>query len=233
MIISDPSADGSDGGIQGVSVGIVTDNEDPEGLGRVRLQYPWRDAADESHWARIATAMAGEDRGTYFLPEVGDEVLVAFEGGDIHHPYVLGALWNGQDKPPEDNADGNNDVRKVRSRSGHELAFDDASEGSVTLTTSGGHEVVLDDSSSGGIRLTTSGGHEVILDDSGGGSKITVRDGSGRNGVVLDSTAGTVDVEAGTKVSISAPMLEFAGDGNVNIEATGVLSLKGSLVKIN
>lgn len=233
MILSDPSGDGPDGGIRGVSVGIVTDNEDPEGLGRVKLQYPWRDAADESHWARIATAMAGEDRGTYFLPEVGDEVLVAFEDGDIHHPYVLGALWNGQDVPPEDNADGNNDRRMVRSRSGHELVFDDASEGTVTLTTSGGHELVLDDSSSGGIRLTTSGGHSVVLDDSGGGAKVSVQDSTGQNGVVLDSNSGAVDVTAGTKVSVSAPMLELVGDGSVNIEATGVLSLKGSIVKIN
>src|SRR3972149_536693 len=87
--------------ISGVVPGIVTNNQDPDGLGRVKIKFPWLSDDNETDWVRIATLMAGGQRGGFFLPEVGDEVLVAFEHGDINHPYVIGALWNGVDKPPE------------------------------------------------------------------------------------------------------------------------------------
>src|SRR2546426_9457473 len=81
--------------LYGVVAGIVTNNEDPDGLGRVKIRFPWLSEDNESWWARIAAPMAGKERGAYFLPEVDDEVLVAFEHGDVNFPYVLGALWNG------------------------------------------------------------------------------------------------------------------------------------------
>src|SRR5689334_1534804 len=84
--------------VRGVSVATVVQNQDPEGLGRVKVRFPWRENPDESHWARIAVPMAGGDRGAWFLPEVGDEVLVACDAERVEHPYVLGALWNGQAK---------------------------------------------------------------------------------------------------------------------------------------
>lgn len=205
--------DEGDEGMRGVAVGIVTDNKDSDGLGRVKLTYPWREADDESYWARVAAPMAGDDMGTYFLPEEGDEVLVAFEGGDIHHPFVLGALWNGEETPPEDNADGNNDVRKIRSRSGHEIVLDDSeAEGKVEITTSGGHHLVLDDSTTG--------------------SKIVIED-SGQNEIVLDSTTGAIEISSGTKLSFEAPVIEMKGSGNVTIEASGILNLKGSIINLN
>ena len=199
--------------MRGVAVGIVTDNKDPEGMGRVKLSYPWREADDESYWARITAPMAGKERGTYFLPEEGDEVLVAFEDGDIHHPYVLGALWNGEEKPPEDNADGNNDVRKIRSRSGHEIVFDDSEAESR-------------------VEITTSAGHRIVLDDSAAGSKIAIED-SDQNEIVLDSAEGAIKISSAAKLSLDAPMIEMKGSGNVEIEAAGILTLKGSLININ
>src|SRR5262249_35696979 len=116
------------GRVQGVAVGIVTNNQDPEGMCRVKVKFAWRERDDESYWARVATLMAGDSRGSLFLPEVDDEVLVAFDQGDIHHPYVIGSLWNGQDAAPEKNSNGKNDIRKIRSRSGHEFIFDDSSD---------------------------------------------------------------------------------------------------------
>jgi uncharacterized protein involved in type VI secretion and phage assembly len=209
--MSAPGGFGRTGPIPGVAVAIVTDNEDPEGMGRVRVTYPWRDADDESHWARIATPMAGGGMGAYFLPEVDDEVLVAFENGDIHYPYVVGSLWNGTDTPPADNADGKNDVRLIRSRSGHEIVLNDSdTEGRVEITTAGGHTIVLDDSS---------GSETVEIADAGG------------NAITLDKQG--LSITGASKVSVSAPMLEFKGDGNVSVEASGILTLKGSLVKIN
>lgn len=197
--------------IPGVVAGIVTDNRDPQGMGRVKLRFPWRTANDESDWARIAVPMAGPDRGTFFLPEVGDEVLVAFEDGDIHHPYVVGALWNGEDTPPADNADGNNDVRTIRSRRGHEVVLDDGEDG-------------------GRLELATAGGRTIVLDDSSGGEKITVDDG--KSTIELDGTSGTVSVSGGTKVAIEATTLELSGT-SISIDADGPLSLQGSIVNIN
>ncbi len=93
-IFQDVEAESRNSRINGVVIGIVTNNNDPQGMGRVRVRFPWRGDDDESYWARVATMMAGKDRGTFFLPEVDDEVLVAFDHGDINHPYVIGALWN-------------------------------------------------------------------------------------------------------------------------------------------
>jgi len=112
----------------GVTVGIVTNNKDPKKLGRVKVKFPWLSSEEESYWARVVTLMAGNDRGIYFLPEVDDEVLVAFEQGDMNFPYILGALWNGIDKPPITNEDGKNNQRVIKSRSGHMIVLDDTKE---------------------------------------------------------------------------------------------------------
>ena len=117
--------DKKEGRLYGVVFGIVTNNKDPEGLGRVKVKLPWMADELESNWARVVTPMAGAQRGIYFLPEVDDEVLVAFEHGSAEHPYVLGALWNGKDKPPESNSDGKNNTRTIRSRSGHVIRLTD------------------------------------------------------------------------------------------------------------
>lgn len=212
MSFSDAPSGDRNVGIAGVVAALVTDNEDPERMGRVKLTFPWREDEGESYWARMATPMAGNDRGTYFLPEIGDEVLVAFENGDIHYPYVLGALWNGEDVPPANNADGKNDVRTIRSRSGHEIVLNDSdSEGRIEITTNGGRSVVLDDSS----------------------GKETIRIADGQNEIEFDSSQGTVSVSGGTKLAATAPAIEIKGDGNVDIEAGGVLTLKGSIININ
>jgi uncharacterized protein involved in type VI secretion and phage assembly len=99
-----------DGRITGVVIGIVTNNKDPDGLGRVKLRFPWLSGSTESDWARVATPMAGNGRGLYFLPEVDDEVLVLFERGDVRFPFVIGALWNGKDQAPAGNSDGKTDT---------------------------------------------------------------------------------------------------------------------------
>src|SRR5262245_14245690 len=114
---------------KGVATALVTQNRDDDGLCRVKVRYPWHDTPRETYWARLAVPMAGADRGTVMIPEVGDEVLVAFERGDIRFPYVIGSLWNGKDKPPLANTDRKNDKRIVRSRKKHYLLFDDGERG--------------------------------------------------------------------------------------------------------
>ncbi|KQC04765.1 MAG: hypothetical protein APR53_02850 [Methanoculleus sp. SDB] len=123
--------------IYGVVIGIVTNNKDERLLGRIQIRFPWRsEEQKKAYWARIGSLMAGKGRGTVFYPEVGDEVLVAFEHGDINHPYILGTLWNGRDPPPEKNENGQNNIRVIHSRSGHEIILDD---------TTGNEKIVLVD----------------------------------------------------------------------------------------
>jgi uncharacterized protein involved in type VI secretion and phage assembly len=153
--------------IYGVVVGVVTNNKDPENLGRVKVKFPWLQASDESYWARIATHMAGSDRGSFFLPEAGDHLLVAFEHGDINYPFVLGALWTSGQRPPFDNADGKNNIRAIKSRSGHLLIFDDNDEENkekIIIKTNKGYEIILNDGA-GEILIKTRGGHQAVLDD--------------------------------------------------------------------
>lgn len=111
----------------GVTIGIVTNNKDEDGLGRIKVKFPLLSDTDESYWARVLSPMAGKERGLYCLPEIEDEVLVAFENGMIDRPYILGGLWNGVDKPPESNKEGVN-RRLIKSRSGHTIILDDTKD---------------------------------------------------------------------------------------------------------
>ena len=156
-LIDKPAA--SHGRIDGVVIGLVTNNQDPEGMARVRLKFPWLNDADESAWARIVSFMAGPDRGAVFLPEVGDEVLVAFEHGDPRFPYVLGALWNGKDAPPEANASGSNDVRVIVSRSGHVIRLNDkAGAESIEIVDKTGNNKIVIDSAKNALTLSAPSG---------------------------------------------------------------------------
>ncbi len=130
----------------GVVVAIVTNNKDPDGLNRVKVRFPWLTDDDESHWARVATPMAGNGRGFYCLPEVDDEVLVAFDRGSVEYPYVIGSLWNGKDAPPESNSDGKNNMRTLKSRSGSLIRLNDTdgSEKVEIIGANGGASIVFD-----------------------------------------------------------------------------------------
>lgn len=122
----DDVSPGAAGRLYGVEVAIVTNNRDEQKLGRVKVMFPRLPNEPESDWIRIAVPIAGPDRGFYWIPEVQDEVLVAFERGDPSRPYVIGCLWNGRDKPPADAPDpDNNAIRQITSRTGHRITLDD------------------------------------------------------------------------------------------------------------
>lgn len=212
----------------GVVVGIVRDIKDPDGLGRVKVDFPWlAEEADEvavssdedrahSYWARIATLMAGKERGTFFIPEVGDEVLVAFEHGDPDRPFVIGMLWNVEDTPPESmDGEGKNHIRSIRSRSGHTITMNDNTDdrkAGLTVQSQGGHEIVLDDADGRGkIELKTGSGHIITMDDAGG--TVTLSDKSG-NKLVLDANANSLTVQTGGNQDQSV-------GGNLTINVTG------------
>jgi uncharacterized protein involved in type VI secretion and phage assembly len=152
--------------IPGVVAGIVRSLDDPEGLGRVQLTFPWM-SEDEpvSNWARIAAPMAGAERGFQFMPEPGDEVLVAFEQGDLRFPCIVGFLWNGEDKPPRSEPK----QRAIQTVSGHVLEFDDTSGSEkISLKWKGGEpSIVLEQTK---ISIILDGGNSIEL--SPGGVKV-------------------------------------------------------------
>lgn len=160
----------------GVHVAIVTDNQDPESLGRVRVRLPW--APDPGAgalgkgglyegWARTATMAAGRNRGSWFLPDVGDEVLVAFEAGHPGRPLVVGALWNGQDPPPVTAAAASS-VKLLRTGGGSEVRFDDApGDETVRVRTAAGQSIELRTGGGGSVRVTDGHGSTVTLRPSG------------------------------------------------------------------
>jgi uncharacterized protein involved in type VI secretion and phage assembly len=205
---------GSEGGresrVEGVVVGVVTNNQDPEKMGRVKVKFPWLSDEDESSWARVASPMAGKDRGLFLLPEVDDEVLVAFEHGDPRFPYVLGALWNGKDTPPADNADGKNNVRVLKSRSGHV----------VRLTDEDGKEKIE--------IIDKSEKNSIVIDTAENTITITAE-----KDIVLSAPKGTVKLDAQkVEVKSSADSKVEAG-GGLNLKASGQMVVKGATVDIN
>ncbi|MBD2251980.1 phage baseplate assembly protein V [Nostoc parmelioides] len=190
--------------LYGVMIGIVTNNQDPENMGRVKLKFPWLSDRDESYWARVVTPMAGAGRGLYFLPEVEDEVLVAFEHGQVEFPYVLGALWNGVDKPPIDNKNGKNNQRLIKSRSGHTILLDDTDgvEKVIIRDRTSKNEIVIDSSqnaiavnSEKNITLNTKG--TITLKTSGGDLVINCKN-------LKIQAQETVDIQAQTQCKVQA-----------------------------
>jgi uncharacterized protein involved in type VI secretion and phage assembly len=196
--------------ISGVAVAVVTNNQDPEKLGRVKVRFPWLSDGDESQWARVATPMAGKERGMYFLPEVDDEVLVAFEHGDMRFPCIVGALWNGKDAPPATNDDGKNNIRVIKSRSGHVVRLNDE-DGKETIE-------IIDKSEKNSIVVDTAKNTITITSD---------------KDITLKAANGTITLEA-QKVAVksSADSKIEAGAG-MNVKASGTLNIKGATVNIN
>jgi uncharacterized protein involved in type VI secretion and phage assembly len=115
--------------INGVVTGLVTNVDDPQGQGRIKVNFRWLAETHETDWVRIATVMGGNGRGTFFMPEVNDEVLVAFEHGDARFPYVVGFLWNGKDDPPANHVR----LRRIQSVNGHRISFIDATPSSGSM----------------------------------------------------------------------------------------------------
>jgi phage baseplate assembly protein gpV len=193
----------------GVVVGKVIDLADPLFLGRVQVQLPFIDSLDLSPWARVATPMAGPSHGMYFIPNPGDEVLVAFENGDVNVPYILGSLWNTQSPPPLPSPLAQ--IRMIRTLAGNTITFTEAPP-TITVTAAGGQTIEL---SPAGIQIVA-GASVVSLTPDG----ITI---AGLN-VNLVGTAA---------VNITAPNVTINGDAAANVQSAGICNVTAPLVKIN
>ena len=199
MILEARLPTGLGGRWYGVYPALVSDIKDPDGQGRVKVTLPWSpDTSSERYeaWARLATLMGGNNRGSWFIPDVNDEVLIAFEGGDPRRPYVVGALWNGHDAPPDSMDGGGNNYRKVlRSRNGVKVTLDDTDgQEKFIVETPGGQKVTLKDGP-GAVQLEDSNGNSIKLETSGitltAAAKVTV------NASLMEISASMVTVNAG------------------------------------
>jgi uncharacterized protein involved in type VI secretion and phage assembly len=174
--------------------------------GRVRLRYPWLDATNSVEpWARVATLMAGPKRGTWFIPEVEDEVLVSFVSGDPRWPVVIGCLWNGVDEPPEEmDGAGDNDVRSITSKAGLTLSFNDKNgEERIEIETPGGEKIRVDQGNGGKITLEHRKGSRIVIDQDG-----TVTIAAAQKRVIVDA-AEAAEIDA-PLVEVNAPHSTFS-----------------------
>jgi uncharacterized protein involved in type VI secretion and phage assembly len=199
--------------VHGVTVATVINNLDSTLEGRVQIHLPWAPGLDP--WARVATPMAGLLHGAYLMPQLGQEVLVAFNNGDVGEPYVLGALWNTVDRPPLLAPTDAVNRRFLRTPLGHEIAFDDATQ-TLTITSTTQQKITLDP------------------------ARIEMSAGLGAASVQVTS-AGTVSITAATSIDLSAPSVTISGATAVTIQGGASATLnggalctvQGALVKIN
>lgn len=236
----------------GITIGVVTNIDDPDGLGRVKVRLLNRDDSNtETKFIRVVTWMSGQEWGAYFLPEVGDEVIVGFCGGDMSQPYVLGSLWNKNKKVPQQIKDGKNNIKMIKTKTGHSIIFnDEENKGSIEIISAKGLNIKIQDEKSiisigdkddknlvkidaekGEISITA----EKKLTLSGGESTITLD-----KNIKMESSNGKIsldgqELEAKAKGGFSAQgaTTKIKANGQLNVEASGIANIKGAMVKIN
>jgi uncharacterized protein involved in type VI secretion and phage assembly len=196
---------GFGGRFYGAYPALVQDVRDPDNQGRVKVALPWSpDPGGSSYqvWARLSTMMAGNNQGSWFIPDTNVEVLVIFLGGDVRHPCVIGALWNGQDAPPQSmDSAGANNIKQICSRNGVVVTMDDTQGAeSLTLQTPGGQKIALQDGP-GSILIQDSNGNSIQLNTSG----ITINTSSQ---VTISASQATVTA---SMVNVNASMAAFSG----------------------
>jgi len=206
----------------GVVTGIVTNADDPNSWGRVKVKFSWMSDEDESQWARVIGIGAGKDCGLCTIPAVNDEVLVAFYHGDFNQPLILGSLWNGQDTVPAQVSaapEGEKPlVRTWTSRTGHRIATYDNADNKVEIVTNAGRSVTLDDAN-GFIEIQGKGGQlKLTLDDNSSTIKI--------------ESSTKIELESGQLISLNAPDLKIESGGNISMKGSGQVEIEGGMVAV-
>ena len=231
----------------GLTIGIVTNNDDKDGLNRVKVKLPYLSDEQETAWARVLQHGSGKDRGWTVMPEVDDEVLVGFEHGSIDHPYVLGGLVNGKDKPKYTGSalvkNGKVDARIFSSRLGHEIYISDGAASDqqfVRINTAGKEATVF----IGAEKIDVEANKIPVKVFNEKGSIEINKDGDiqlkGAN-IVLKSTQ-DITIDAGANVNIKSKAstavtakakLDLKANAPATLESSAITSVKGSMVKIN
>ncbi|MGE0546816.1 MAG: phage baseplate assembly protein V [Kofleriaceae bacterium] len=200
----------------GVHLAIVVDNK-PEAPGYlVKLKFPWLAEQETTYWARIAVPMAGNERGSYVLPEIDDQVLVVFEHGDVDRPIVIGALWNKQQPPAEVNESAKNETKLIKSRSGHRVIFcDKAGSEQIVIVDNTNHNKIVLDAATKTIRIECAGDIEL----------------KAANNVVMQAKA--VKVGAAETITASAVDALSHAVAAFSVSAGSQIDVKGANVAIN
>jgi uncharacterized protein involved in type VI secretion and phage assembly len=209
----DNSVDPIGGGVplSGVALAEVVNNIDPTNQGRVQLSLPW--LPDVKPWGRVASGSGGPERGMYFIPQVGDEVLVAFHHGDVREVYVIGSLWSSNQKPPTKSTLDPVNRRVIRTPAGHEIELDDL-EKSVTVKTATGHTLRMEPSK---VEMSTNGGSAKVLMETSGAISVTANV--------------SIELKA-PQITLDATMLELKGS-TAKLTADALCQIQGGMVKIN
>ncbi len=244
MSLLDYMGGGDAPSLAGVCPAVVTNINDPDKLGRVKVKLLNLDLPDyETDFIRVMTPMSGAGWGMLFFPNVGDEVLVAFCGGDISRAYVLGSLWNKNFKTPAEIKE-NNPIRMIQTKAGHKLVFDDSDgKEKITLQTKNELLIKLDDEKNC-ITVQDKGGKNLIKVDSANGTitiqadkKVNISAGSTK--IIMES-GGSLSVSSdssakikSSKITVSGDSAEVKGGSSLKLSSGGQASLKGAAVKIN
>ncbi|KAB8333798.1 VgrG-related protein [Scytonema tolypothrichoides VB-61278] len=207
-------------------VGVVTNNQDPKGLSRVKVKFPTLTEEHESYWARMVSTGAGSGRGTDWLPEINDEVLVGFEHGDIHRPYIIGAVWNGQDSPPTSVKDsvvsGRVRLRTFKTRVGHQLQFVDedkaTSKTGVYIETKGGHKISVNDTKKF-IEIQTTAGQTILINDLTGSISIKA------NATISNTATASISSQASSISSTAGAAMSMTSLGEMSMSAGAAITM--------
>lgn len=236
MPATSATAPGSRLTVDGMMIGVVTDNVDPDNIGRVKVKFPTLSNEHTSYWARVISVGAGANRGIEFIPEVNDEVVVIFENGDVNNAYVVGGLWNGQDAPPVPSntavKSGKVVKRVIKSRSGHIVTLDD---------TDGSEQIIVQDKAGNIIKLESSS-NKLTIDVKGDGmiktggnltieavGNLTIK---ATGSAEVKGTGLTLKSDAAASLEANAT-LDLKGKGPATLQSSAITAVKGSLVQIN
>ncbi len=243
--------------IYGITTGVVKsnwDNDEQKHPGMVKVEFfLGEEGRTMTDWVRVAQAYAGNGYGQYWLPEVGDEVILAFNLGDLNKPYIIGSLWNNKDKIPEKTADDKNSVKRIKTKGGHEIIFEEEKgKERLEIHTPGNLKITLEDEKKIIAVQDENGKNMVQIDGKNGKITVTAEKAisfkAGDTILELDSQgkkatlkAGTISLEAQQELRMKAEvslkgegnMLELKSNGPLKVESGSMLALKGSITKIN
>jgi phage protein D len=219
--------DGSDQATSTLALGVVEALDDPASLNRVKVRFPWRIDGGDGVWARQSNVDAGDGHGAVIVPDVGQEVLVGFVGGDPSYPVVLGSLYNGTQQPPVVVDPDTNAVRAFVTPEKHTLRLEDGDDSAVILASGKGQSLVLSDKDSEVLVTHQDSGNTIRL--SADGIELTAAQGD----ITLKSAGGTITLDSLKLEGKASGPSKIESSATFDLKASGSLGLKGSLVTIN